>query len=460
MNGHQSDLRTGLPLQMVEIHEPMRLLLIVEATPESLLAVAGRQAEVGELVVNALGAARVGAPGDRRDDRLRGRAVRALRAGAECALPAVERSRDWHMQVARALRRAAPSCATLCLESRACSASSLQDCVSLHSSSWRCRAGRMRGAPSVCSRSLDAAEARGPERTTAGLIRCRLARRRRGGGGFLGARRARAAGEVEFGPWLHIGGYEIPSCSLVDALAVAFSLLAAALTALVARFSRTYLHKEPGLRALLRAARRCSPPARSSWRSSPARSSCSFAGWELVGISSALFIGFFHERDEPVRSSVRAFATYRLCDAGLLIATVITHELLGSARLSARCRGAASLPGLEATLLALLFLLVGDGEVGAAARSPGWLPRAMEGPTPSSALFYGGVSIHAGLFLLLRVWPVLEVSPVAGASAWSSGSRPRSTRRRGSRVHPDAKGALAHATLAQVGLILAEISAG
>jgi uncharacterized protein YbcC (UPF0753/DUF2309 family) len=52
MAGHQSDLRTGLPLQMVELHEPMRLLLIVEATPESLLAVAGRQAEVRELVVN------------------------------------------------------------------------------------------------------------------------------------------------------------------------------------------------------------------------------------------------------------------------------------------------------------------------------------------------------------------------------------------------------------------------
>lgn len=52
MNGHQGDLRTGLPLQMVELHEPMRLLLIVEATPADLLAVAGRQAEVRELVVN------------------------------------------------------------------------------------------------------------------------------------------------------------------------------------------------------------------------------------------------------------------------------------------------------------------------------------------------------------------------------------------------------------------------
>jgi len=52
MNGHFSDLRTGLPLQMVELHEPMRLLLIVEASPATLLQVASRQAEVRELVVN------------------------------------------------------------------------------------------------------------------------------------------------------------------------------------------------------------------------------------------------------------------------------------------------------------------------------------------------------------------------------------------------------------------------
>ncbi|MGE0362939.1 MAG: DUF2309 domain-containing protein [Vicinamibacterales bacterium] len=97
MNGHQSDLRTGLPLQMVELHEPMRLLLVVDATPEALLAVAGRQAEVAELVVNrwvqlvsvhpetgAMAVFEDGAfvpyvPGD-------------------APLPEVEWSRDWHLR--------------------------------------------------------------------------------------------------------------------------------------------------------------------------------------------------------------------------------------------------------------------------------------------------------------------------------------------------------------------------
>ncbi|MET1083922.1 MAG: proton-conducting transporter membrane subunit, partial [Burkholderiales bacterium] len=183
-----------------------------------------------------------------------------------------------------------------------------------------------------------------------------------------------------------------------------------------------------------------------------------FAGWEMIGIASAFFIGFFHERDEPVRSAVRAFATYRLSDAGLLIATVTTFELLGSARFSAFDR-AASLPPAESSIIALLFLV---SAMGKSAQLPfsGWLPRAMEGPTPSSALFYGAVSIHAGLFLLLRVWPVLEVSIIARSVGVAVGLATALYAAAVVRVHTDAKGALAHATLAQVGLILTEICLG
>ena len=160
-----------------------------------------------------------------------------------------------------------------------------------------------------------------------------------------------------------------------------------------------------------------------------------------------------------MRSSVRAFATYRLSDAGLLIATVTTFELLGSARFSALAERRARCRRAKSTVLALLFLL---SAMGKSAQLPfsGWLPRAMEGPTPSSALFYGAVSIHAGLFLLLRVWPVLEVSPVARGVGVVVGLSTAIYAAAVVRVHTDAKGALAHATLAQVGLILAEICLG
>ena len=262
--------------------------------------------------------------------------------------------------------------------------------------------------------------------------------------------------EVEFGTWLRLGDYVIPTVALVDGLSVTISVLAALLTALVARFSRTYLHKEAGfvrfylLLGLFATGTQLVALAGAL--------ELFFAGWELIGIASAFFIGFFHERAEPVRSSLAAFATYRFADAGLLVATVTTFELLGSARFSAFA-DVGSLPQGEITVLALLFLL---SAMAKSAQLPfsGWLPRAMEGPTPSSALFYGAVSIHAGLFLLLRVWPVLEASPVARGIGVVVGLSTGIYAASMARVQADAKGALAHATLAQVGLILAEICLG
>ncbi|MES3032546.1 MAG: proton-conducting transporter membrane subunit [Gemmatimonadota bacterium] len=271
--------------------------------------------------------------------------------------------------------------------------------------------------------------------------------------GFFGAP---ATGNVEYGDWLSVGDYAVPVVALVDGLSLAFSLLAAALTALVARFSRTYLHKEAGFARFYVLLGMFA--AGSQLVAFAGALDVFFAGWELIGISSALFIGFFHEREEPVRSSVRAFATYRLCDVGLLVATVTTHEVFGSTRFSALA-ASGTLPPLESATLAGLFLL---SAMGKSAQLPfsGWLPRAMEGPTPSSALFYGAVSIHAGLYLMLRVAPVLDVAPVIAAVGVVVGVATAVYAAAVARVHTDAKGALAHATLSQIGLILAEISLG
>ena len=263
-------------------------------------------------------------------------------------------------------------------------------------------------------------------------------------------------GTVDFGSWLEVGGYEIPLVLVVDELSVVFSLLAAALTALVGRFSRTYLHKEPGFaRFFVLLGFFASGTQLVAFAGAL---DLFFAGWELIGISSALFIGFFHEREMPARSSVRAFATYRLCDAGLLIAMVTTHELLGSTRLSALA-GIGALSPVAITAIGALFLL---SAMGKSAQLPfsGWLPRAMEGPTPSSALFYGAISIHAGVYLMLRVSPVIAAAPVVAAAGVIVGLSTASYATMVARTHTDAKGALAHATLAQIGLILAEISLG
>jgi NADH-quinone oxidoreductase subunit L len=84
----------------------------------------------------------------------------------------------------------------------------------------------------------------------------------------------------------------------------------------------------------------------------------------------------------------------------------------------------------------------------------------MEGPTPSSALFYGTLSIHAGVYLMLRVWPLLEDAPVARGAVIAVGAVTAITSSLSSRVRADAKGALALATSAQAGLMLVEAGLG
>ncbi len=273
---------------------------------------------------------------------------------------------------------------------------------------------------------------------------------------FLGVFGAPVRGEIEYGAWLKIGDFLLPAVFLLDGVSVSISVFAASLTVLIVLFSRTYIHKEPGFTRFFALLGIFATGIQLVALAGTME--ILLAGWELLGISSALLIGFFHERPEPVRSSIRAFATYRLSDAGLLIAIVYTFEVLETARFSALA-AAASLAPTTTTAIALLFIL---SAMGKSAQLPfsGWLPRAMEGPTPSSALFYGAVSIHAGLFLLLRVYPILEVSMVARTVGVVIGLSTAVYAALVARVHTDAKGTLAHATLAQVGLILAEICMG
>jgi NAD(P)H-quinone oxidoreductase subunit 5 len=89
-----------------------------------------------------------------------------------------------------------------------------------------------------------------------------------------------------------------------------------------------------------------------------------------------------------------------------------------------------------------------------------WLPRAMEGPTPSSAVYYGSLSIHAGCFLLLRAAPLLEQAPAARLLAGGLGAATALFAGTTTRVQSDVKSSLAYASLTQVGIIVTEIALG
>src|SRR5439155_12686797 len=106
------------------------------------------------------------------------------------------------------------------------------------------------------------------------------------------------------------------------------------------------------------------------------------------------------------------------------------------------------------------LLLVAAAGKSALVPFSGWLPRAMEGPTPSSAVFYGALSVHLGAFLLLRVGPLLEASPGLAGAVVALGLATAVYAYVVGGVQTDIKSALAFASLVQVGLIVAEVGLG
>ena len=257
----------------------------------------------------------------------------------------------------------------------------------------------------------------------------------------------RGAVTVMFGNWFTVGEYHFPLVLTADGLALPFLGMTVVLAGLIGRFSATYLHRERGfLRFFLLL-------HLFAFGSLLAFAAGSFdllvAGWELVGITSVLLIGLFQQRTPPVENAVRVFAVYRACDIGLLVAVFALHNWGGVQQLTAG----------RATAVGLLLLLAAAGK---AAQVPfsGWLPRAMEGPTPSSAIFYGAISIHAGAYLLLRAQPVLAQSGLARGLAMAVGVATAIHGTMSGRASADAKTSLAYASLTQVGVVFVEIGLG
>jgi NAD(P)H-quinone oxidoreductase subunit 5 len=259
---------------------------------------------------------------------------------------------------------------------------------------------------------------------------------------------------VTFGNWFTVHEYHFPLVLMADRLSLPFLAMTVVLAGLVGQFSATYLHRERGfLRFFLLL-------HLFAFGSLLAFAAGSFdllaAGWELVGITSVLLIGFFHQRPAPVENALRVFGIYRACDIGLLVAIFALHNWAGTASFAA---GMPALTGSQPTVVCLLLLLAAAGK---AAQVPfsGWLPRAMEGPTPSSAIFYGAISIHAGAYLLLRVQPLLARAGVASALVIAIGVITAIHGAIAGRASADAKTSLAYASLTQVGVVFVEIGLG
>ena len=265
-----------------------------------------------------------------------------------------------------------------------------------------------------------------------------------------------APGHRRLGDWFGTGNWQVSFSFMLDTLSLSIATVTALIGWLVTRFSAQYLHREAGFHRYFISLGFFL--AGIQFVLLAGNGLLAFVGWEMCGVASFLLIGYAWQRPVATGNALFAFVTNRVGDAGFLLGLALAATWLG---------------GFEWTLLAKAReisvvndrLLVTGFVIAALCKSAqlpftGWVTRALEGPTPSSAIFYGAVLIHAGVYLLLRLEPLLAQVPdimlgllvvgvLTALYAWLCGL-----------VQTDIKSALIFATVFQVALMFVAIGLG
>jgi NADH-quinone oxidoreductase subunit L len=186
-----------------------------------------------------------------------------------------------------------------------------------------------------------------------------------------------------------------------------------------------------------------------------------FLCWELVGLCSYLLIGYWYQRESAARAAVKAFWTTKLGDVGLLIGIVLLWRQSGTFDLAA-LGGMVESGALPAAGLSAITFCIYLGAVGKSAQFPLhiWLPDAMEGPTPVSALIHAATMVTAGVYLLHRTAWLFALTPDVLAVVMWIGVLTALLAAVLACVQDDIKRVLAYSTVSQLGYMMTAIGAG
>ncbi len=215
-------------------------------------------------------------------------------------------------------------------------------------------------------------------------------------------------GSVTLGYWLVSGNFEVAASFLLDALALGLGTLVGLITFLTLRFSVNYMQGEPGFHRFFIAL--CLFAGGMQLIVFAGNAAFTFVGWELTGISAYLLIGYAYDRTTASGNALRVLLTQYIGDAGFVLGIALAFAWLGSLEWPAIAAGSQQLTSLAAALLGFGFVLAALARSAQLPFAP-WLARALEGPTPSSAICCGALMVHAGIYLLIRLEPVLEQAP-------------------------------------------------
>lgn len=180
--------------------------------------------------------------------------------------------------------------------------------------------------------------------------------------------------------------------------------------------------------------------------------------WEIVGICSALLIAFYFEKPEARHGGMKAFVMTRVGDASLLVSILIIFSSIHTTQFSAifSAAGTSSLGGNTLTLAAILLVI---GAMGKSAQVPlhTWLPDAMEAPTPVTALIHAATMVNAGVYLMIRMFPLLHASEDVVYAVLGIGLITAMVGGLGALVERDFKRIFAYSTISQLGFMFTAV---
>jgi NADH-quinone oxidoreductase subunit L len=256
--------------------------------------------------------------------------------------------------------------------------------------------------------------------------------------------------------WVSIGDFHVQVALRVDALSAVMLAMVTFVSLLVIIYASGYMHGDPGYSRFFA---ELGLFVFSMCMLVMARNFVVlFAFWEAVGLCSYLLIGFWFERPTASAAAVKAFVMNRIGDAAFLIGVYLIWRTFGSLDFADVFRGRESLAEPPADLsnrVLIICLCLFLGAVGKSAQFPLhlWLPDAMEGPTPVSALIHAATMVTAGVYLVARCTPLFVLAPEAQAVVAAIGAVTALLAALIALTQTDLKRVLAYSTISQLGYL-------
>ncbi len=261
------------------------------------------------------------------------------------------------------------------------------------------------------------------------------------------------------GKWLASSGLDVPFGFLLDPLSLLMLTIVAAISTLVQVYSLGYMDGDPGFSRYY-AFMSLFAGAMTSLAVSPTLLQL-FVFWELVGVSSYLLIGFWYEKFSATQAGKKAFVMTRTGDVAFFLGLLLVLLHLGSPVIT-EMNSPEAATRMSPHVVTISALLIFGGVVGKSAQFPlmTWLPDAMEGPTPVSALLHSATMVAAGVFLFARLLPFFSLSPLAMGIFLAIGAISMLLASTMAMVSRDIKQIWAYSTISQLGLMVMGLAAG